>query len=259
MAAVNNGFVVVGLWSSEGRIAPCPTDMGCHLVIFDHHPSSKVPSDTRPVIVMQFSHSIRIFFFVLGGLAIFVAVVFLLLTIRFRELAEVKNSQESLLYCILLGGLLAGGRVINAALQLSDSTCVAGFWLSNLSFWFAVMAFLLKSWRVNRLLATKSIKRVRITTGQIMSYMFMSVLFVVGFLVILTLVGQPHYQEEVTESSNQETQVPFCAMTHPEIQTALYTIYALLLGMGLRLCWSLREVPKKFSDFHTIGSGKPNP
>jgi hypothetical protein len=36
----------------------------------------------------------------------------------------------------------------------------------------------------------------------------------------------------------------------------LYVIFALLLGMGLRLCWSLREVPKKFSDFHTIGSGE---
>jgi hypothetical protein len=196
---------------------------------------------------------------VLGGLVLFVAVAFLTLTIRFRNLAEIQNSQEYLLYCIILGGLLAGGRVINAALPLSDSTCVAGFWLGNLSFWMAVMAFLLKSWRVSRLLAIRSIKRVRITTGQIMGYMFLSVLFLVGLLVLLTVVGQPHYHEKVTESSNQETLVPYCSMTHPEVQTVLYVIYALLLGAGLRFCWSLREVPKKFSDFHTIGSGETSP
>jgi hypothetical protein len=203
---------------------------------------------------MKFHQPTRYFFFALGSLVLFVTIVFLILTINFRNLAEVQNSQEYLLYCILLGGLLAGGRVINAALPLSDSTCVAGFWLGNLSFWLAVMAFFLKSWRVNRLLAIRSIKRVRITTGQIMSYMLLSALFVVGLLIILTVVGQPSYQDKVTESSNQETRVPFCAMVHPEVQTVLYAIYALLLGTGLRLCWSLREVPKKFSDFHTIGS-----
>jgi hypothetical protein len=108
------------------------------------------------------------------------SLLFFILTIRFREIAEVQNSQEYLLYCILFGGLMAGGRVINSALSLSDNSCVAGFWSSNLSFWF-VMAFFLKSWRVNQLLAIKSIRRVRITTTQIMSYMFLSVVFLVGF------------------------------------------------------------------------------
>jgi hypothetical protein len=254
--AENDGFVEIFLWSLEGGIALCPSDVHCFPIIFDNTPSSVGPTDSRKPIWMKFTHSVRIFFHVLGALVIFVAVVFLILTIRFRNLADIQNSQEYLLYCILIGGLLAGGRVINAALPLSDSTCVAGFWLGNLSFWFAVMSFLLKSWRVSRLLAIRSIKRVRITTGQIMGYMFLSVLFVVGLLVILTVVGQPHYQEKVTENANQETLIPFCAMTHPEVQTVLYAIYALLLGAGLRFCWSLREVPKKFSDFHTIGSGE---
>jgi hypothetical protein len=75
-------------------------------------------------------------------------------------------------------------------------------------------------------------------------------------LILLTLVGNPHADEVTTESSNQKTYVPYCQMTHPDIQTALYVIHALLLGTSLRLCWSLREVPKKFSDFHTIGSGE---
>jgi hypothetical protein len=250
----SDGFVAVMVWSLETGLRPCPADLGCPAMVFDNSPSSKVPNDTRPVITMVFSDTTRVFF--LGVLLIFVSLIYLILTIRFRALAEVQNSQEFLLYCILLGGILAGCRVINAGLPLSDKTCVVGFWLGNLSFWLAVMAFFLKSWRVSQLLAIKSIKRVRITTGQIMRYMFLSVLFIVGMLVILTVVGDPHYQETVTESANQETVVPFCSMTHPEVQTVLYVIYALLLGTNLRICWSLREVPKKFSDFHTIGSGE---
>jgi ABC-type branched-subunit amino acid transport system substrate-binding protein len=251
----NDGFVPILLWSLEDGMVPCPPDIVSYPIVFDNKPSNVPPSDSRPPIWLEFDHATRVFFYVLGALVIFLSVVFLLQTIRFRALAEVQNSQEHLLYCILVGGLLAGGRVINAGLPLSDKTCVAGFWLGNLSFWFAVMAFFLKSWRVNQLLAIKSIKRVRITTAQIMSYMFLSLLFVVGMLVILTVVGEPSYGESVTESANQETLVPYCPMVHPEVQTVLYVIYALLLGTGLRLCWSLREVPKKFSDFHTIGSG----
>jgi ABC-type branched-subunit amino acid transport system substrate-binding protein len=251
----HSGFAVIGLWSVEGGIEPCPGYLDCHEPVYDHTPSDISPNDSRHPKTLTFSKAIRTFFFVLGGAEVFVAVMFLVLTIHFRDLAEVQNSQESLLYCILLGGLLAGGRVINSSLMLSDQTCEAGFWLSNLSYWLPVMAFFLKSWRVNRLLAIRSIKRVRITTPQIMSYMFLSVLFMVGMLVVLSVVGQPHLAEKVTVNANQETRIPYCGMVHPEVQTVLYIIHALLLGTGLRLCWSLREVPKKFSDFHTIGSG----
>jgi hypothetical protein len=249
--------VLIGVWSLEEGMMSCPSDLSCHEVVYDHNPSDEIPSDSRTPIVLDFQQATRDAFYVLGWLVIAVALIFLFLTIRFRALAEVRNSQESLLYCILLGGLLAGGRVINAAVPLSDQTCVAGFWLGNLSFWFVVMSFFLKSWRVNQLLAIKSIKRIRITTTQIMSYMLLSLLFLVGMLVLLTMVGQPHYQEVVTVSSNQKTVTPYCALKNPPTQTVLYVIYALLLGSTLRICWSIREVPKKFSDFHTIGSGEP--
>jgi hypothetical protein len=254
--AAATAFATFGLWSVEGGIERCPDDLSCRAVVYANSPSSKIPSDVRSPVSLVFSKGLRLFFYVLGGVLIFVCVVFLLLTIRFRELAVVQNSQEFMLYCIVLGGLMAGGRVINAAVPLSDRSCVVGYWLSNLSYWFVMMAFFLKSWRVNQLLAIKSIKRVRITTGQIMRYMLVSVVSIVGLLLVLTLIGDPHVNEMVSESSNQETLVPYCAMEHPEVQTTLYVIYALLLGNVLRLCWSLREVPKKFSDFHTIGSGE---
>jgi ABC-type branched-subunit amino acid transport system substrate-binding protein len=252
----SDGFVMIGLWSVEGGIEKCPQDLACRAVVYDSKPFDDPPSDNRPAVRVEFNSVTRTFFYLLGGVVITVAVVFLFLTIRFRDLPEVQNSQEPLLYCIVLGGLLAGARVINAGVPLSDATCVSGFWLGNLSYWFAVMAFFLKSWRVNRLLAMTSLKRVKITTFQIMGYMFLSVAGLVAMLIILTVVGDPHYQEVVHVSSNQETLVPYCSMTHPEVQTVLYVIYALLLGTGLRICWSLREVPKKFSDFHTIGSGE---
>jgi ABC-type branched-subunit amino acid transport system substrate-binding protein len=251
----NSGFAVIGLWSVERGIMECPEYLDCHKPAYDHAPTHISPDDSRHPRRLTFSTTIRTFFFVLGGVEIFVALVFLVLTIRFRALAEVQNSQEYLLYCILLGGLLAGARVINSTLVLSDETCEAGFWLSNLSYWLPVMAFFLKSWRVNRLLVIRSLKRVRITTVRIMSYMLLSVLFMVAMLVLLSVVGQPHLASKVSVDANQTTMIPYCGMVHPEVQTALYVIHALLLGTGLRLCWSLREVPKKFSDFHSIGSG----
>jgi ABC-type branched-subunit amino acid transport system substrate-binding protein len=255
--APSEAFATFGLWSVEGGIEKCPESLDCSEgVVYANNPSTKIPSDTRPPILLVFGEGFRIFCFVLGGFVIFVSLVFLLLTIHFRKLADVQNSQEYMLYSILLGGVMAGGRVINSALPLSDKSCVAGFWLSNLSFWFVMMAFFLKSWRVNQLLAIKSIKRVRITANQILRYLLVSVMLMIGMLVLLTLVGVPHVHEVISESSNQDTVVPFCTMRHPEIQTTLYVIHALLLGTGLRLCWSLREVPKKFSDFHTIGSGE---
>jgi hypothetical protein len=255
VSSQNDGFVVIGLWSSEEGTIACPSDMICHEVVYDS-PSNKIPGDSRSPIVLEFNQTTRVFFYALGWLVIAVVLLFLVLTIRYRNLAEVQNSQESLLYCILIGGFLAGGRVINSAVPLSDNTCVAGYWFGNLSFWFAMMAFFLKSWRVNRLLAIKSIKRVRITTSQIMTYMFLSVFFMVAMLVLLTIVGQPHYREVVTENSNQQTLVPYCAMVNPGTQSILYVFEAMLLGTTLRTCWSVREVPKKFSDFQTMGPGE---
>ena len=44
-------------------------------------------------------------------------------------------------------------------------------------------------------------------------------------------------------------------MVHSEVQAALYVIHTLILIIGLRSCWSIRDVPKKFSDFHVLGTG----
>jgi hypothetical protein len=84
-----------------------------------------------------------------------------------------------------------------------------------------------------------------------MSYVSLSFLFMIMMLLILTAAGRPSYAESISVDSNQEAIVPFCSMKHPEFQNILYVIHAIDLGMSLKLCWSIRDVPKKFSDFHS--------
>jgi hypothetical protein len=59
----------------EREIKECPQDLDCYPV-YANTPSSKIPSDIRYPIYLVFSHGLRLFFFVLGGVLIALSPLF---------------------------------------------------------------------------------------------------------------------------------------------------------------------------------------
>eukprot|EP01035_Chromulina_nebulosa_P031508 gene31508-42008_t len=131
----------------------------------------------------------------------------------------VKAAQPEMLICILIGVLLAGGRVLIAGLPITDVSCISGLWLAHISFVLAFGALFIKTYRVHVVLNSKNFQRVVFTGGKALRYMTVAFILFIVLLVILTVVGRPHKS--------------FISSTTK----------AVIILVGARLCLAVKDVP----------------
>jgi ABC-type branched-subunit amino acid transport system substrate-binding protein len=244
----SGGFGVVGVWDVDSmEMQPCLPGTTCYSPVY-RSSSGAFPADMHPTIVLEMDSGVRSVLQALSALIFLLGGGVLAVVVSHRSHAEVRRAQEVLLYFIIVGILLAGGRVLVASFPLSTETCITGLWLGHLSFVFTFGALFLKAWRVNMLLNTKTIKRVAITNTNVVVKMLLIALGVVGYMLVLTFVGEPHVTSNTSESKNQITEDSFCTFEIPLLHTVLFITEGVVLGYGLALCWAIRNVPDKFNE-----------
>ena len=77
-----------------------------------------------------------------------------------------------------------------------------------------------------------------------------------GYMVALTIVGQPHKSSKITVLSNQRTLDVRCSFVYPEFQIALFVIEAIILCAGAKLCWAVKDAPDAVNESKYIAIGK---
>jgi hypothetical protein len=235
-------FKQVFQYSSKTGIQPCTPDMGCIQTKY-RSASNTPPSDTRPTLIIALDPAVRGLLFALGAILWLMAIATTVFLYVYRKAKLIKASQGPIMWFIVLGECFGGARVINAALDITDATCQAGIWMGHLAFFFVFGVLFLKTWRVDRLVNSKALKRVKITTTDVLKMLFAIQLAVVVYLAMLSYFGNPHQSYVSHTASNQTTHELRCAFVQSGFHTALFAIEALILMVGLKLCWATKDVP----------------
>ena len=230
------GFSQVGTWTLE---------QGMQLTsgIAYNTADGKAALDTPLHIVVDTPAGLQVFMYVMGVLVVVSVSAVAALVVVFRATKLIKASQPGMLHCILLGGAVAGGRVICGGLPLTDASCAAQMWTGHLSFGLVFGALFIKTWRVHRIINQKGLKRIKITELDVLVRMGVVMAFLVLYLGVAHGVGRLQSSVASSTVSNQTTRLLLCSWKYDAFDTTLYIIEAVILLMGARLCWATKDVP----------------
>ena len=99
-------------------------------------------------------------------------------------------------------------------------------------------------------------KRIKVTTRDVMIYSLYMMIAIIGYMFLFTFIGRPAKSAIVTTVSNQTTYYLRCSCEHSEFETALFTLEAVLLMMGARMCWAVKDAPDSVNESGYIALGK---
>jgi hypothetical protein len=254
-------MVTVGQYDADARTTTwCTADddaTGCHLPTYrlaingDYHTA---PPDAPSLIVKKMYPSWTIVFIFFAALLVAMVLAFGAFTIWYRNSKIIKASQPLLLGCILVGGLVAAARILVGTLDKTTLLCRTEFWTGHVAFVIMIGGLFVKSYRVHCIVNTKQLRRVTFSATDAFRMLIAIVLFVIVYLIFATIYGQPHLRVMVVTESNQETEWKFCGMKQPQFQTALFAAELLLLIVGFRTCWDIRNVPDIVNESRQISS-----
>jgi hypothetical protein len=254
-------FVPIGYFNGDTEMyESCSPvdDIVCFAPVYlvsDGQVSSVPPDDTPPAIINQLSTAYVYVLFVMAGLIAILVIIFFVFTVAYRNTKVIKASQPPLLYCILLGGLVAGARTMLGGLNKTDSVCVGEFWFGHLAFTTMIGSLFVKSYRVHCIVNTKTIRKVTFSAMDAVKMLAGIQLATVIFLSVCIIFGEPHLRNEREISSNQEQVWKSCSMAYPEYQDAAYAMEAVGLAIAFRVCWEIRNVPDIVNESKQISTG----
>ena len=155
------GFQIVGTWSVEKK------SNFTSFVTYNTIDNS-VPIDSPPRVVLSMSRTYRVILLALGIILIIFTELISLIIWSYRKKKLLKSLQLKMQYLILVGSLLGGVRVISGSLVVSNRTCSMNVWLGHLCFWFMFLPIAMKTWRIHKIVNSKSLKRVIISENMIL-------------------------------------------------------------------------------------------
>jgi hypothetical protein len=244
-----NFMVNVGTFDGDTRVyTPCePVD---HVTCFPAWYTTATDgsqyfpaSDTPPVIIFQIPDA---FTYLCDALALIIALLVLgfgVFTFVNRRNKIIKASQPMLLWCILLGGMLAAIRIFMGGVPNSDSTCANEVWFGHLAFVVMIGSLFVKSYRVHCIVNTRKLVRVTFSAMHAFRILVAIVSATIVYLIATQLVGHPIMRADSSTVANQQTDVQYCALEYPQFQTALFVLEGFLLAISFRVCWEIRNVP----------------
>jgi hypothetical protein len=242
-------MVQVGTFDGDSRVyTPCSgdDDVVCFLPVYSAPTDGSYnipPSDAPPVIVLDIPVAFSSLCYALAGIISLLVFGFSLFTYVHRRSKVIKAAQPTLLWCILIGGLLATLRILFGGLSSSDFVCSGEVWFGHLAFIIMVGSLFVKSYRVHCIVNTRQLVRVTFSAMHAFRILLGFVFGTVIILIPTQLVGRPHVRSMQVVVANQETDTLSCGMQYPEFQTALFVLEGLLLAISFRICWEIRKVP----------------
>jgi hypothetical protein len=255
----SNAFVQVATWSIESGLVACEGDSSikpaCKSFLYntkDNKPAQDTPPD---VIVDMPDYDRGILISLATVITINVGVYFVIVT-YFINSKLIKASQPFMLYLMLVGEVIGSGKIAFVAADITTDTCIGGLWTGHLGYALVFGSLFLKTWRVNRIINNASLKRVKISSWDMILYSAIMIVAIVVYMIIFTVVGKPHESAIVTRIRNQTTYYTRCAYEYDQFHLALFIAEGVLLVMGARLCWAVKDVPDAVNESKYIAMGE---
>ncbi|XP_072016481.1 gamma-aminobutyric acid type B receptor subunit 2-like [Amphiura filiformis] len=225
-----------------------------------HVPLDHTPKDVIKVLNVHKGISVALYtaMSTLAIIGILMALFFLAFNLRYREKRFVKMSSPNLNNLIILGSVLVyatifvGGLDSNlVSLAVEAQFCQLRVWLLSLGFVLAFGSMFSKTWRVHKIAAFKTPKRVIIKDQQLFLMVFVLLLIDVCVLAVWHIIDPMEvgtlelYEIDDPQVPNQRL-IPYyeyCSCKHQIYWLAtLYSYKALLLIFGAFLAWETRQV-----------------
>ena len=264
LAAYNSnnsfGFVKVGHWARNG-LSPLyqlcngtsvllgPVEPCIYSVIFNT-PNNAPPEDHPPALYIEVANPKGLFVFgtILIGLLLVVAAV----VYAYRTESVLKMAQPVMLLIIIFGELIAAIRVIITGLDLSDSVCKAQDALGHLAFWMVFGPYVLKLWRINRVMNVTTLMKVKVTIFDTLKYFAYIYACMILYLIISLAIVDTNLTFVDIFQNNQKTRYTTCSEIGPQalaevplnIIEVLWVLYCIWLG------YSVKELPGAFNEFY---------
>ena len=254
----STGFSHVGDWSGALGLDICHVSDGsdCHQLVFNTASGSTPPTDQPPPILIELGIGSQVVIIFLGVVVMIVSCFFCAFVYVYRKNKLIKTSQPEMLYIVNLGCFMMGVRVIVGASPISDGTCVAGLWLGHVAFWLVFATLCLKSWRIHRIINNKTLVRVKITVHDILKRFAAVMSLVVLYLIVLTVVAEPHQSYIKETVSNQATHHITCSSHITAFELVLYIIEAICVVFGAELSYATKDVPGALNESKSIAQCK---
>ena len=257
-ANINGGFIKVGHWADngisdfyqlcDGMSPSLGPQEPCPFSVVYNTPDNSRPADRPPPIVVQVDHSAALFAFGAALAAVLLAVAGLIYAYQKESL--LKTAQPTIMLLISLGELIGAVRVVITGLDLTTPVCVAQEVLGHLAFWLVFAPFILRTWRVNRVMNTTALSRVKVTLLHILRYAAYIYAAMVVYLAISVGIDQPTagYFEETVD--NQLYRYTTCNHSLVYLSYPLFGLEAAALCYCLWLAYAAKDLPQAFNEFH---------
>ena len=196
-----------------GRVMNCPE---CSPIVYSTADNS-APVDATPVKKVTLLLGQKISLFVLTGLSFLVLTLSTAMVVFFRKNRIIRTAQPSLLYVIILGGYLGcASSALSVIHPPSSAICVAQSWLGHMCFGFVFSALISKTWMVMKIFSS-GLKRVKVSVTQALADVGVLMLILAAFLVVNTVVGDPHRTIDNTDDVHNPLPVSYTHLTLPTI------------------------------------------
>ena len=258
-----NAFVDVGRIDHQHNFQLCDDQVKdtligeyqtCQYMIEYNSPDNTRPSDIRPDILLLTTDEIQSFLRACGIIGIiYVVAVGSVLAYR-RHSKLVKASQPQMVAIVLIGEVLAFIRVFFGGEHPNPSSCMSMFWYGHLSYWIVFGALTIKTWRVYKIISNTSLKRVKITTWDVLRRTLVLISFAIVYLVVVHTVAVPELHEKIVTVSNQSTFHIECSFKFPQFEITLYVMEACLLVYGAYMCNAARDAPSAINESKPIST-----
>lgn len=256
-------FAYVGVWNAEDNVVLCGVSAElqddtypCGQAVYHSASRTYPPSDVRPTVYVEMHGSgLEVVCYVLGVVLLLEVCGFSAMMWVYRESKLVRVAQPVMLWVILGGGALCAVRIMMLGGAMSDGLCVSGVWVAHVAYWLVVGPLLLKAWRIDKILNNKSLRRVTVTTRDVLVRLSCLLGVLLVYLCVFTVVSRPHVLYSTTTTSNQDTSVLRCGLDYSELDVLLFVLEAVGVLAGLRLSWNTRHAPGALNDSAVISQG----
>ena len=174
----------------------------------------------------------------------FLAVAFVVgCLVYYRKAKLLKASQVPMLAIIVSSLMVACVRIALATqLKATNATCVARYWIGHLAY-SCVPAMLAKTLRVHLIVNAKSLKKVKITTAQVVAFTLSLVFVTVVIMAFLTPLNSVSVHSFFTTAVNGVSTFRYqCVSDNWKLDFILYSYEMLLLVIAFKLCYDTRKV-----------------
>jgi len=200
---------------------------------------------------------------VLGSICLAVAIFCITTLYIFRDHHNVKYTQPTVLAVMFLGYAILGIKVLSSQSTISRGFCVGDKWLSHIGFSCSFVPLIVKLWRLDKIVNSKTLKRVKITDKDALSICLRIILILIMLLGIDSAVANlgennvsGFMKATTTVERNQQIFTYYCGVSPSAGSLAttsfVYTFQSVLMLAAIIYLYKTRRLPSNVNECGTI-------